>query len=584
MSKVTEFKQLKNELNDIGERYRTFRPDDAFVYWFIRAYITDDDNAASSAVTGGSGDKSIDGVFIDHKVQIAYLIQAKNREAATAREKREDLINFAQPLTHIEPASFKILSENMHPHVAKLLKDVRKCVVERDYKLKMFYITLGVASTALITESEKMVRKAQRKPSLEVFTSPRVLHIFRDYLDGVAPPIPELDLEFEVHQNIEITGVLQRFDKTNNIESWVVSMKGDTIAELYNFAGVRLFARNIRGFLGGGGAINTGMSSTLSRQPDHFFYYNNGITIVCDRAEHKASKGKKFLTVFNPQIINGQQTTRMLAVNKEDAENASVLVKVMQIPRVEGAKGADRFDEIVSKIVKSTNWQNAIGYSDLVANDRVQIEIERDLRKFDYYYVRKRQNKSEAKAFAGKLFRILNKEELAQAVAGCDLDPAIPREGKNALFDKHYTSIFRSSDAHFYLPRYWAFKHMTASSRKSSQRSWMKWPALHFLWSQLKLHLKTNSACRRFWSLCETKNSYLNELLPVACDLIYDELLSFYNEHKSVDGETIELSYFFRGTKGRHDQFEKHWEWGKTRASKFNRVWGKIVAEIQETD
>ena len=138
--------------------------------------------------------------------------------------------------------------------------------------------------------------------------------------------------------------------------------------------------------------------------PDHFFYYNNGITIICDRAEKRSHSGKDILRVTNPQVINGQQTSRMLALDKEKATEASVLVKVMQVPREPGADSGDGFDTLVSRIVANTNWQNAINYADLVSNDRVQIEIERALRKVGYVYLRKRQKKSEARKNTGKIF------------------------------------------------------------------------------------------------------------------------------------------------------------------------------------
>jgi len=66
-------------------------------------------------------------------------------------------------------------------------------------------------------------------------------------------------------------------------------------------------------------APNKGMAATLHEEPDHFFYYNNGITILCDRAERLTSKGNDFLRVSNPQIINGQQTSRVLSAHLKEA-------------------------------------------------------------------------------------------------------------------------------------------------------------------------------------------------------------------------------------------------------------------------
>ena len=96
-------------------------------------------------------------------------------------------------------------------------------------------------------------------------------------------------------------------------------MRGDAVAALYERAGLRLFARNIRGFMGMKTPVNKGMVATLEKEPERFFYYNNGITIVCDEAERKSSQGRDFMQVGNPQIINGQQTTRTLAAFPQNA-------------------------------------------------------------------------------------------------------------------------------------------------------------------------------------------------------------------------------------------------------------------------
>ena len=101
--------------------------------------------------------------------------------------------------------------------------------------------------------------------------------------------------------------------------------------------------------------INKGLLVTLKDEPERFYYYNNGITMVCDEAERKSSHGRDYIQVGNPQIINGQQTTRTLASLPVQAAKASVLVKVMRISRDEEENG-EHFERLVSRIVAGTNW------------------------------------------------------------------------------------------------------------------------------------------------------------------------------------------------------------------------------------
>ena len=136
-------------------------------------------------------------------------------------------------------------------------------------------------------------------------------------------------------------------------------------------------------------------------------------------------------------MINGQQTTRTLARAVGKSTAASVLVRVIRVSRDEHQGNSHSFESLVSQIVSATNWQNAIRPSDLMSNDRRQIEIERQMRKIGYYYVRKRQTKGEAKRAAGsQKYIMVRKDEIAQAAAACDLETSILREGKEGLFEE----------------------------------------------------------------------------------------------------------------------------------------------------
>ncbi len=398
----TTIEDLKREVEDLGSRFAKLSDDNLFVAWYLTAMLVDDERTAAESIVGGAGDKSVDAIYIDDDVRCAFVVQAKYREKIkAASEGRSDVVAFAglAEVLFGPNATFQDYKTKADQLVVERMRTVRERVQKRGYRLQLHYVTLGKCSSGLRNEAAAIVKRdSERRADFHLFDGDQVLSVLADYLDGVAPPVPSLDLAFES------SGAINRFDQATNIDSWVFTMRGHDMGELYRRSGIRLFARNVRGFLGDTN-INIAMQHTLDAEPEYFWYFNNGVTIVCDDAEKIQKKGREILQVQNPQVINGQQTTRVLA-EVANNPNASLLVRVIQIPRGDD-NSARRFDLLVSRIVQATNWQNAIRASDLMSNDRQQVAIEREFRKAGYQYLRKRQTKGEARRAAKSQFRFL---------------------------------------------------------------------------------------------------------------------------------------------------------------------------------
>lgn len=554
------YADLRLQLEDFQSRYPKLTDDEAFTAWFLRAYVTEDEESAVEALTGASGDKGLDAILFDDHLRCIFLVQTKLRKGIdTKSEPRDPLLSFAQlpgELTNTDPAAFRTFLRDMEAYTSERLRQARQRLQKRDYRLLLFFVSTGKCTPGTQRDALSTAKRGGHGGSLELFTGGRILALLRDYLDGAAPPIPSLDLEMETTAGVKVTNILQRYDSINKLESWVFPMNGHSLGSLLDAARARIFARNIRGFLGRTSKVNSSMEHTLTTEPDHFFYYNNGITIICDHAERVSHKGRDLLRVINPQIINGQQTTRMLAELPEQAAKASVLVKVVQIPRLEETDEA-HFDSMVSRIVASTNWQSVIKQSDLKSNDRRQIEIERGLRKLGYAYLRKKQSKGEArKATGGKKYRPVTKEELAQAVAGTDLDPVVARSGKDNLFsDELYSQVFPNADPNFFLPRYWLMKEVTYSARHYPQRGYAKWLVLGFLWSSLTPLLGSSKKKDSFWRLCQAQDASLVRPLGSAIDGTFKLALEYYRKNRGRGAKAMDVSLFFRSKKRRHKEF-----------------------------
>jgi hypothetical protein len=579
-------KDLRDELNEFRDRFPRLAYDQLFVLWFLRVFVTENETDAAQSLTGGAKDKGIDAVLIDDRAKSVFVAQGKYREKIAAKaESRPDVLSFAQLAVDLcgDNEGFNRLSKELAPEVLGKLLEARKRIRNQGYRLQLYYITTGKCSAPLIEEARRLVRGAESPAAVEIVSGHRILLLLSDYLDGVAPPVPSLDLEMEAGGGVKLDGILQRYDRRTDIESWVFPMAGSAVAGIFDAAGIRVFARNVRGFLGNTD-INKGMETTLEREPEYFWYYNNGITIVCDHAEAVKSRGSTVLRVTNPQIINGQQTTRTLAKMITNGSRASVLVRVIRVPRLSKRQNGDNegFESLVSKIVLATNWQNEIRPSDLMSNDRRQIQIERELRKLGYWYVRKRQTKSEARRFAGKHLRLIKKEELAQAVAACDLDPVLVREGKERLFEKRlYQQVFPTGDPLYYLLRYRLLREVNYRAYGSRERAYAKWLVLHFAWSRLAPLVRSRIAAETFRNASEKTVVPIGDLSS-AIAKAFSASRTFYRARRGYGNSALDVSTFFH-RRNLDRQFENFWSSQKNNArAGFNKYWKRFRDGLAE--
>ena len=578
MAKV-ELKFLQVEIEELQDRHRNLRDDEAFVAWVLRCFIVDTESEALAALVGGSNDKSLDALHIDESARKVYLLQGKYRDQVNTTESRSDVVAFADLARYFtEEEAFIAYIHKLAPSSVDKARAARERIRNRDYKLQLHFVTTAKVSEALVSEAKGIVRRASATADIEISEGKRVIRLLADYLDGVAPPVPLLELELESGLGVSLSGILQRFDQGTRIESWVVPVSVHQIAQMYETAGIRLFARNVRGFLGDT-TINENMRQTLEKEPEFFWYYNNGVTIVCDTAEQISRSGKKVLRLLNPQVINGQQTTRTLHKHADKSSKATVLVRVISVPR-ETDEESRRFERLVSRIVAATNWQNAIKPSDLMANDRCQVELERNLAKIDYHYLRKRQSKEEARRDAGMRHRFLiSKEELAQVSAACDLDPLIVREGKERLFEEPiYDKVFPNSDPEYYLTRYWLARYVSRAAKGYPERAYAKWVVLHFLWQDLSPAIRSRVMKQQFRVRSE------RELMPSllrAVDAVFKGCIAYFHKHRGRGATQVDPSTFFKRA-GHHREFPRFWE-EHVRGYKaaFKKSWKAFVEELQ---
>jgi hypothetical protein len=165
---------------------------------------------------------------------------------------------------------------------------------------------------------------------------------------------------------------LPAFHDNETIQSYLIVVPGEVIANLYQEYGERLLEQNVRTFLQFRGSVNKGIRNTIANEPQMFFSYNNGLAATAD-AVVATNGGTRIQRIKNLQIVNGGQTTASIftARRKEklDLKRIYVQVKLSVVP-------TERVEEIVPRISQFANTQNKVNAADFFSNHPFHLRIE----------------------------------------------------------------------------------------------------------------------------------------------------------------------------------------------------------------
>ena len=147
------------------------------------------------------------------------------------------------------------------------------------------------------------------------------------------------------------------------------------IGEWYKEFGNKLFAKNIR-FYKGNTDVNEGMKKVLMNEPDKFYYYNNGIKLLCKSIKRKAKDSTTNTTglfaLEGVSLVNGAQTTGTIGslyMEKPDQiSKAMVMIQIIDLSNVD--------TETSTQITRLSNTQNRIENKEQLNEDFEQEVID----------------------------------------------------------------------------------------------------------------------------------------------------------------------------------------------------------------
>lgn len=254
----------------------------------------------------------------------------------------------------------------------------------------------------------------------------------------------ELNFRTEVESQIELCNNGKLFvdrdklvlDKENNYlqyeDSIIVNISAQSLQELQNRRRNGLLGMNLRYYVRQK-AVDSGIERTISKEPQNFWYKNNGILIVCENYKLNGIQ----IELFDFSIINGGQTTNR--IGKLDIDKDFYLqCKVVK------AKGKSRNDKdiFINNIAESTNSQKPIKKADLKANTPDQLRLKERLHRKHAYYITKKGDKT-PKQYT-EPYQTATLEQVGKLSLSAILQmPGSARSNSQRMYnDDYYYSIF----------------------------------------------------------------------------------------------------------------------------------------------
>lgn len=426
---------LASTVEELGKRLG-ITSDRALAVWYgIEALHLDESEAQDAASYDGGNDRGVDFFVVDEEWERVLIAQFKNLKNPVRAPKPADLALLFDTLNELaEPQELINVGRADLAEAAEALAEAR----QKGFTVQLHFVYPGKQGDELDRLARRFNRQrgADGDPVSVTIVSLDDLELIHDDFVGRSGRVPEGTLNLIEGTALEQDGPYGR--------ALVASLPGSTLRELYRAHKDRLFDQNVRLFLGKRkGSVNAGIRETLqdANERGNFWAYNNGITVIAGSFDLADDQASVVLTDFS--IVNGCQTTVSLADAGKDADDATVLARVIAAPN----------RDLVDRVIKFTNSQTPINIWDISARDHVQQRLQRELGEMDppWFYALRRGELSRisdrSRYGRGDERRVLPFPQSAQFLAAMRGMPVEAYKDKSRLFTSLKERVF-SADVH----------------------------------------------------------------------------------------------------------------------------------------
>ncbi|WP_030925952.1 AIPR family protein [Streptomyces sp. NRRL B-24720] len=321
---------------------------------------------AANAVTDGVDDNGIDAVMISSDTAEIWLTQARWSNNGRARFDSAAILRLLHGLKRIVNLRYDHFNAKFDPLIDQFnaaLK-VPNC--------RIHLVLAGIGDTGLAAESRDLLDEAASE-----FNQDQDLLDFRflgtaDFHSAARRGVAS--------ESVSVTATLSDGWHMNSTpyQTYLGTVGADELASWYEEHGRRLFDQNVRYPLGMTN-VNVAVIESLLNNPHEFWYFNNGVTVLCDsvRARYFARRAvgqPTRLELVNARVVNGAQS--VASVHHAFGRDPEAVMEARVSLRVICLDGAPA--DLAQRITQATNTQNHVEPRDFAALDPQQALIRQD--------------------------------------------------------------------------------------------------------------------------------------------------------------------------------------------------------------
>jgi len=279
---------------------------------------------AANAVWDGSDDNGIDAVYHDSSENRVIIVQAKWFTDGAGEPAAKDMASFANGIKDIVEQN----EDNFSKRLQAKLSEVGQVILTPGVTIEIVVISTGKSQISKHSTAnlDRILDELNGPDEQKPLASKSIIGLNELY-DHLA--------NNSSNDKISINATLTDWSFISHpYSAYTGAIDGLQLKEWWSRNGKRLVRKNIRYALGAT-EVNDGIRATASLNPEHFWYFNNGITLIADDAirapKAAASRSSGSFEFKGASIVNGAQTVSTLARIESDESLGKLRVGIRVI-------------------------------------------------------------------------------------------------------------------------------------------------------------------------------------------------------------------------------------------------------------